>query len=221
MCSIFQGSGNKKRRSVAFKKQNYHSVYEYPKEVVALSPAYSEPQLTGAWERNFGAGSRLFAVAGGAAAAAGATSAAPFSTTTTMAAAATLSGATTDLTGLDGFTVSSSQRPFHGGGGIGGGGAGGVGNSIGGVGGGSSSQFNAQCHNTWPTTDADFSWSQIQVSVAPDASGELRFKRAFSRLGGRRNAKGESVRHLHGHADQVAKGSRRVLLLRAGEGQQR
>jgi len=35
---------NKKRR-VAFKVQRYHSVYEYPSEVVQLSPAFSEPQL--------------------------------------------------------------------------------------------------------------------------------------------------------------------------------
>lgn len=75
-----------------------------------------------------------------------------------MAAAATLSGATTDLTGLDGFTVSSSQRPFHGAV------VGGGGSSIGG-GGSGSSQFNAQCHNTWPTADTDFSWSQMQVSA--------------------------------------------------------
>lgn len=132
-----QSTANKKRRSVAFKKQNYHSVYEYPKEVVSLSPAYSEPQM-GAWERNFGGGiapntSRLFDAP-----------AVPFTT-------AALSGATTDLTGLDGFTVSSSQRPFHGAGG----------NSSA-QGGGGGSQFNAQCH-TWPTGDADFSWSQIQV----------------------------------------------------------
>lgn len=38
---------------------------------------------------------------------------------------------------IDGFTISSSSRPFHG------------------------SQFHAQC-NTWPT-DSDFSWSQVQV----------------------------------------------------------
>lgn len=35
----------KKRRNVAFKVQKYHSVYEYPKEVVEISPAISEPQL--------------------------------------------------------------------------------------------------------------------------------------------------------------------------------
>lgn len=134
---MFQGSVTKKRRSVAFKKQNYHSVYEYPKEVVALSPAYSEPQMggsstgTSSWERSF-AGTRF-----------GVTPATLAPTTTTAATATGLSGATTDLTGLDGFTVSSSQRPF-----------------LSGIGG---SQFSPQCHNTWPTADADFSWSQIQV----------------------------------------------------------
>lgn len=35
----------KKRRNVAFKVQKYHSVYEYPKETIELSPAISEPQL--------------------------------------------------------------------------------------------------------------------------------------------------------------------------------
>lgn len=52
---------------------------------------------------------------------------------------------------MDMFMVSSSARPFHGGGGRGGS------MKIAG------SQFNAQC-NTWPTSDAEFSWSQIQVS---------------------------------------------------------
>lgn len=57
--------------------------------------------------------------------------------------AASAAGAA-DLAGLDGFTVSSSSRPFH---------------STGNGG----SQFNAQNH-TWPTSDSDFSWSQVQVS---------------------------------------------------------
>ncbi|KAG5681932.1 hypothetical protein PVAND_011334 [Polypedilum vanderplanki] len=35
----------KNRKRVAFKIQRYHSVYEYPSEVVQLSPAYSEPHL--------------------------------------------------------------------------------------------------------------------------------------------------------------------------------
>ncbi|CAO1408042.1 unnamed protein product [Diamesa tonsa] len=38
-------STEQKKRNVAFKVQRYHSVYEYPCEVVQLSPAYSEPQL--------------------------------------------------------------------------------------------------------------------------------------------------------------------------------
>lgn len=37
---------NKNRRNVVFKKQNYHSVYVYPKEMTVLSPAYSEPQMS-------------------------------------------------------------------------------------------------------------------------------------------------------------------------------
>lgn len=96
---------NKKRRSVAFKKQRYHSVYEYPREIVPLSPAYSEPQM---WERDI---NNLI------------------DTPDELN-----SGSDT----IDGFTVSSSSRPFHG------------------------SQFHAQC-NTWPT-DSDFSWSQVQVN---------------------------------------------------------
>lgn len=35
----------KERRHVAFKVQRYHSVYEYPSEIVQLSPAWSEPKL--------------------------------------------------------------------------------------------------------------------------------------------------------------------------------
>ncbi|XP_055711317.1 uncharacterized protein LOC129806610 isoform X3 [Phlebotomus papatasi] len=37
--------GGKNRRNVIFKVQMYHSVYEYPREVVPLSPAYSEPKV--------------------------------------------------------------------------------------------------------------------------------------------------------------------------------
>lgn len=94
---------NKKRQNVAFKKQRYHSVYEYPREIPELSPAYSEPQL---WDRHFD-DFRL-----------------------------QMEQYTQDI---DGFTISSSTRPFHG------------------------SQFHAQC-NTWPT-DSDFSWSQIEVFI--------------------------------------------------------
>lgn len=117
--NLFCQGTTKKRRSVAFKKQHYHSVYEYPKEV-SLSPAYSAPHMS--WTREFGGQLRLFDGSLGASAA----------------------GAAADLAGLDGFTVSSSSRPFHS-------------TSNGG------SQFNAQNH-TWPTSDSDFSWSQVQVS---------------------------------------------------------
>ncbi|GAB0087992.1 hypothetical protein DMENIID0001_023660 [Sergentomyia squamirostris] len=37
--------GGKNRRNVIFKVQMYHSVYEYPREIVPLSPAYSEPKV--------------------------------------------------------------------------------------------------------------------------------------------------------------------------------
>lgn len=42
---IKQKNPEKGRRCVMFKKQNYYSVYEYPKESTALSPAMSEPQM--------------------------------------------------------------------------------------------------------------------------------------------------------------------------------
>lgn len=72
--------------------------------MTALSPAYSEPQMSN-----------------------------PYMTST-------LFGSPDDETGdteLEGFSVSSSTRPFG-------------------------CQFNAQCH-TWPT-ESDFSWSELQVS---------------------------------------------------------
>lgn len=91
------------------------------------------------WERDFGDQLRLFDNSS--------------SSLSTSAA-----GTAADLAGLDGFTVSSSTRPFHTG--VGGLLCGnGITSSSSGTGG---SQFNAQCH-TWPTTDNDFSWSQIQV----------------------------------------------------------
>ncbi|KAJ6646859.1 hypothetical protein Bhyg_02073, partial [Pseudolycoriella hygida] len=77
-------SSPKKRRSVAFKKQNYHSVYEYPKEV-AMSPSYSEPQL---WARDL---NDLF----------------NFVEKKSEAIDVKVSES-------DGFNVSSSTRPFHG-----------------------------------------------------------------------------------------------------------
>lgn len=113
---------------MVFKKQNYHSVYEYPKEMVALSPAYSEPQMH-AWERSFDGHMRLL---------------------NQKHDAAVIGDADDDDDdNMDMFMVSSSARPFHGSG------RGGS-MKIGG------SQFNAQCH-TWPTSDTEFSWSQIQV----------------------------------------------------------
>ncbi|KAL5285859.1 hypothetical protein ACFFRR_007499 [Megaselia abdita] len=101
-------SEKKKRRNVVFKKQRYFSVYEYPKEHIDASPTHSEPKLDWNVASNK---SNYFDI---------------------------------DRIGYqelreefnDGFTVSSTARPFHG------------------------SQFNAMCH-TWPT-DADFSWSQVE-----------------------------------------------------------
>lgn len=98
--------------------------------MVALSPAYSEPQMH-AWERSFDGHMRLL----------------------NQKHSATVVGDADneDDDDMDMFMVSSSARPFHGGG---------RGNSMK-IGG---SQFNAQCH-TWPSSDTEFSWSQIQVSV--------------------------------------------------------
>uniref|UniRef100_A0A6B2ELK5 Putative subtilisin-like serine protease n=1 Tax=Phlebotomus kandelakii TaxID=1109342 RepID=A0A6B2ELK5_9DIPT len=45
MKSPDKSSSGKNRRNVIFKVQMYHSVYEYPREVVPLSPAYSEPKV--------------------------------------------------------------------------------------------------------------------------------------------------------------------------------
>lgn len=96
---------------MVFKKQNYHSVYEYPKETITLSPALSEPQML----RNFSSYLMFDGTNGD-------------------------EENPSEFNSLDGFSISSSARPFH------------------------SSQFNAyaQCH-TWPN-DSDFSWSQIQVN---------------------------------------------------------
>lgn len=108
----------KKRRSVAFKVQRYHSVYEYPCEVIELSPAYSEPQL---WSNLDDSNSTLdyFNYA--------------------HQHLAQIADFTQEI---DGFTVSSSNRPFH-----------------------SGAQFlSPQCHNnTWPNDATDFSWSQVEV----------------------------------------------------------
>lgn len=115
--NILSQGTTKKRRSVAFKKQHYHSVYEYPKEVT-LSPAYSAPHMS--WSRDFSGQMRMFENGHSAAA---------------------------DMAGLDGFTVSSSSRPFH-------------------TTGSCGSQFNAQQTHTWPSTESDFSWSQVQVNLS-------------------------------------------------------
>lgn len=95
---------------MVFKKQNYHSVYEYPKETAALSPAMSERTM---WKNL----SYLM-----------------------LDESAVDEENPSEFNSLDGFSISSSTRPFH------------------------SSQFNvyAQCH-TWPN-DSDFSWSQVQVN---------------------------------------------------------
>ncbi|XP_059607479.1 uncharacterized protein LOC132255444 isoform X2 [Phlebotomus argentipes] len=45
MKSPDKSSSGKNQRNVIFKVQMYHSVYEYPREVVPLSPAYSEPKV--------------------------------------------------------------------------------------------------------------------------------------------------------------------------------
>lgn len=107
----------KKPRRVAFKIQRYHSVYEYPCEVVELSPALSEPQL---WSNYMDDASGNIDY---------------FSYTQQLS----------DVAGnfpqqIDGFSVSSSSRPFH-------------------------STNTAQLHNTWPNDSTDFSWSQIQVGL--------------------------------------------------------
>lgn len=73
----------KQRRRVAFKIQRYHSVYEYPSEVVQLSPAYSEPQL---WSNYDYSGNIDF-----------------FTYTNPLAELADT---------LGGFSISSSSRPF-------------------------------------------------------------------------------------------------------------
>lgn len=80
---IFINFQQKNRRSVVFKKQNYHSVYEYPKETVTLSPALSEPQM---WQK-FSACS-------------------PFSGDSSDANKL-------ESNGIEGFAISSSTRPFH------------------------------------------------------------------------------------------------------------
>lgn len=91
-----QKAGTKSRRSVVFKNQNQHSVYEYPKENASLSPTMSEPQGWATYLAN----------------------SSPFSST--------MNGSYIDNTceeskesqievfnALDGFSISSSSRPFN------------------------------------------------------------------------------------------------------------
>ncbi|KAL7033348.1 hypothetical protein ACKWTF_007551 [Chironomus riparius] len=78
----------KAKRRVVFKIQRYHNVYEYPSEVIQLSPAYSEPQL---WSNYLHDGS--FSVD-----------------------YFTYSNQLYDISNTidDGFNISSTSRPFHG-----------------------------------------------------------------------------------------------------------
>lgn len=80
----------KKARHVAFKIQRYHSVYEYPCEVVQLSPAYSEPQLWSNYMNDSSGNIDYF----------------------------TYTHQLSDIASnfqqpIDGFNISSSSRPFH------------------------------------------------------------------------------------------------------------
>lgn len=112
---------------MVFKKQNYHSVYEYPKENATLSPTVNETKIWATYLAN----------------------SSPFSSSVSDSYLNNDSGdyyggskQNVDFNALDGFTVSSSSRPFH------------------------ISQYGNECH-TWPT-DADFSWTQLQVSCEWD-----------------------------------------------------
>jgi hypothetical protein len=75
----------KKPRRVAFKIQRYHSVYEYPCEVVQISPAFSEPQLWSNYMDDFSGNIDYF----------------------------TYANQLPDDSASDGFQISSSSRPFH------------------------------------------------------------------------------------------------------------
>lgn len=75
----------KKPRRVAFKIQRYHSVYEYPCEVIQLSPAFSEPQLWSNYMDDFSGNIDYF----------------------------TYANQLPDVSSSDGFQISSSSRPFH------------------------------------------------------------------------------------------------------------
>lgn len=120
---LLQKNGSKNRRNVVFKKQHYHNVYEYPKENAVLSPTTNENKIWTSYLAN----------------------SSPFSTSVSDSYLNNDSSDyygkkhSIDFNALDGFTVSSSSRPFH------------------------LSQYSSDCH-TWPT-DSDFSWSQLQVHI--------------------------------------------------------
>ncbi|XP_031622155.1 putative uncharacterized protein DDB_G0282133 isoform X2 [Contarinia nasturtii] len=88
-------TGTKNRRSVVFKKQNYQSVYEYPKESASFSPTMSEPS---GWATYLSSSS-------------------PFSSSMNGTYENKSDDQTNDgkidFNALDGFAVSSSSRPFH------------------------------------------------------------------------------------------------------------
>lgn len=114
---FFQPEKPKQARRVAFKIQRYHSVYEYPCEAVPISPAYSEPQLWSNYMDDASGNIDYFTYAH------------------------QLSDVASNFPQqIDGFTISSSSRPFH-----------------------SSGAAATTLHNTWPNDSTDFSWSQIQV----------------------------------------------------------
>lgn len=106
---------------MVFKKQNYQSVYEYPKESSSLSPTQNDRQ---GWANYLVQSS-------------------PFSSGASDSYLVdqcdeSNSANPIDFDALNGFSISSSSRPFH------------------------LNQFGNDCH-TWPT-ESEFSWSQIQVS---------------------------------------------------------
>lgn len=103
-CKLIQKTGTKNRRSVVFKKQNYQSVYEYPKENVTVSPTQNTDRQQG-WATYLANSS-------------------PFSSSVSDSF---LVDHTVDVddddtidtnhpiefNALNGFAVSSSSRPFH------------------------------------------------------------------------------------------------------------
>lgn len=81
----------KAKRRVVFKIQRYHSVYEYPSEVIQLSPSYSEPQLWSNYLDERSASVDYFTYSN------------------------QLHDISNTIDGIDGgFNISSTSRPFHG-----------------------------------------------------------------------------------------------------------